>query len=262
MWQDLLQTIIKMNQNMTRFFCFKAVTLLLLGVNLSSCASFNNQQDPLESINRTVFEFNEVIDDKVLEPVARGYKWVVPDPIEMVVGNFFSNLNDVVVTANSILQLNFSSALASSTRVLINTTFGMLGMIDIASDISMASDIDISKRNEDFGQTMGHYGVASGPYLVLPFLGPSSLRDAVGIGVDSFFADPVTTGVYLNSIDAAIRIPVGGARALDTRAQLLDVEKTLEEAALDKYEFIRDAYLQRRHSLVHNGNLPSADEAE
>ncbi len=192
---------------------------------------------------------------------ARGYKKVMPDPLELMVGNFFSNLNDVVVITNSILQLNYESALATSARLLINTTFGVFGLIDIASDISAASDVNLSKRNEDFGQTLGRYGIGSGPYVVLPFLGPSSVRDTFGIAVDSFFVDPVTQGVtsvFLNNVSyinsTALRLPVAAARAVDTRAQLLDVEKTLEEAALDKYEFMRDAYLQRRTSLVNNSS--------
>lgn len=249
---------------MINFIRFKATTILMLGLFLTGCASTNtnNQKDyrdPLEPMNRAVFNFNEMVDNNVFEPVARGYKKVTPDPIEMVVGNFFSNLNDVVVLSNSILQLNYESALVSSARLLINTTFGIFGMIDIASDIGAANDVNLSKRNEDFGQTLGRYGIGSGPYIVLPFLGPSSLRDAVGVGVDSFFMDPVTQGVtgifvndvaYLNSV--ALRLPVAAARTINTRAQLLDVEKTLEEAALDKYEFMRDAYLQRRTSLVNN----------
>jgi len=243
---------------------FRIATLLIVGIFLTGCATVENRHDPLESMNRSVFEFNEVLDDKIMEPVARGYRAVVPDPVEMVIGNFFSNLNDVVVTANSLLQLNFPSAAASGTRVLINTTFGMLGLVDIASDISNASDIDISKRNEDFGQTLGYYGVGTGPYLVLPFMGPSTVRDVVGIGVDGYFADPVTSVFTLKhidhslhkNIDAAVRVPVTALRAVDARAELLDAEKILEEAALDKYEFIRDAYLQRRNSLVHNGDVP------
>ncbi|SER35969.1 phospholipid-binding lipoprotein MlaA [Nitrosomonas sp. Nm51] len=240
----------------------RIILLVLFSAYLSGCASTQNQPDPLESMNRAVFEFNEIVDDKVIEPVARNYKRFVPKPIQLVVGNAFSNANDVVVTANSILQLNFESAAASATRFLINTTFGLFGAIDIASDISEASDINISKRNEDFGQTMGRYGVATGPYLVIPFLGPSTLRDAVGVGVDSLVAHPVTTIVYLNSVDAldaAIRTPVAVGMALDARAQLLDVDKTLEEAALDKYEFVRDAYLQRRDSLVNNEDVELAD---
>jgi phospholipid-binding lipoprotein MlaA len=242
---------------MINFIRFKASAFLVLGLFLTACASTNNQSDPLESMNRAVFDFNETLDEKIFEPVARGYKKVVPDPIEMMIGNFFSNIDDAVVTGNSILQLNYESALASSARVLINTTFGIFGLIDIASDITAASDVNLSKRNEDFGQTLGHYGIGSGPYLVLPLLGPSSVRDAVGIGVDGYFANPITTGIYLNNInyvDAALRVPVATGRALDMRAQLLDVEKTLEEAALDKYEFLRDAYLQRRKSLVNNSD--------
>ncbi|MBY0474778.1 MAG: VacJ family lipoprotein [Nitrosomonas sp.] len=244
----------------------KIVAILLAGVFLTGCAStkFNNENgpyDPLEPMNRAVFSFNEMVDDNVFEPVARGYKKVMPDPLELVVGNFFSNLNDVVVITNSILQLNYESALATGARLLINTTFGIFGLIDIASDISAASDVNLSKRNEDFGQTLGHYGIGSGPYVVLPLLGPSSVRDTFGIAVDSFFMDPVTqgvTGVFLHNVDyinsTAVRIPIAAARAVDTRAQLLDVEKTLEEAALDKYEFMRDAYLQRRTSLVNNSS--------
>ena len=238
--------------------------LMVLVILLTGCATTSNNvqrstNDPLESMNRAVFNFNEMVDNKVMEPVARGYKMVMPDPLEMMIGNFFSNLNDVVVTTNAILQLNPEVALASSTRLLINTTFGVFGIIDIASDISAVSDINISKRNEDFGQTLGRYGVSSGPYIVLPFLGPSSLRDTVGIAVDSFFMDPVTqgiTGIFVNHVaylnNVAVRTPIASTRTIHNRAQLLDAEKTLEEAALDKYEFMRDAYLQRRTSLINN----------
>jgi len=245
---------------------FKAIACLVLGLLLTGCASTktNNQNgpyDPLEPMNRAVFNFNEMVYDNVFDPVARGYKKVTPDPIELVVGNFFSNLNDVVVITNSVLQLNYKSALASSTRLLINTTFGIFGLIDIASDLSAASDINLNKRNEDFGQTLGHYGIGSGPYIVLPLLGPSSARDTFGIAVDGFFIDPVTQGVtgvfmkdvaYLNT--TALRLPVATARTINARAQFLDDDKTLEEAALDKYEFTRDAYLQRRTSLVNNSS--------
>ncbi|MBY0484929.1 VacJ family lipoprotein [Nitrosomonas sp.] len=245
---------------------FKAIACLVLSLLLTGCASTktNNQNgpyDPLEPMNRAVFNFNEMVYDNVFDPVARGYKKVTPDPVELVVGNFFSNLNDVVVITNSVLQLNYKSALASSTRLLINTTFGIFGLIDIASDISAASDINLNKRNEDFGQTLGHYGIGSGPYIVLPLLGPSSARDTFGLAVDSFFMDPVTqgvTGVFMKNVDyineVALRLPVATARTINARAQFLDDDKTLEEAALDKYEFTRDAYLQRRTSLVNNSS--------
>ncbi len=245
---------------------FKAYACLVLGLLLTGCASTktndqNGPYDPLEPMNRAVFNFNEMVYDNVFDPVARGYKKVTPDPVELVVGNFFSNLNDVVVITNSVLQLNYKSALASSTRLLINTTFGIFGLIDIASDISAASDINLNKRNEDFGQTLGHYGIGSGPYIVLPLLGPSSARDTFGLAVDSFFMDPVTqgvTGVFMKNVDyinaVALRLPVATARTINARAQFLDDDKTLEEAALDKYEFTRDAYLQRRTSLVNNSS--------
>ena len=242
----------------------KAIALLISGLFLTGCASTNSNtqsspNDPLESVNRSIFNFNEMAYDNVLDPAVRGYKRIMPDPLELVVGNFFSNLNDVVVITNSILQLNYESALATGARLFVNTTFGLFGMIDIASDIAAASDVNLAKRNEDFGQTLGRYGIASGPYIVLPLLGPSSVRDAFGIAVDSFFMDPVTQGVtgvfmnhvsYLNSTE--LRFPVAVAKAADLRAQFLEQDKTLEEAALDKYEFVRDAYLQRRTSLVNN----------
>lgn len=266
LWQDSLTKYTKINLIMKHISRLGVSVLLLVPFLLSGCTSVENKHDPLESMNRAIFEFNEVVDDKVMEPVARGYRAVVPDPIEMVVGNFFSNLNDVVVGANSLLQLKFGDALASGTRVLINTTFGMLGMVDIASDISIASDIDIRKRDEDFGQTLGRYGIGNGPYLVLPFLGSSTVRDTVGIGVDGFFMNPVSS-IFLNdipnvSIGSEVRLPVGAGRAIDARAQLLDEERILEEAALDKYEFIRDSYLQNRKSLVRDGNASEIDYGE
>lgn len=220
---------------------FKVTAYLVLGLFLTGCASTktsdqNGPYDPLEPMNRAVFNFNEMVYDNVFDPVARGYKKVTPDPIELVVGNFFSNLNDVVVITNSVLQLNYKSALASSTRLLINTTFGIFGLIDIASDISAASDINLNKRNEDFGQTLGHYGIGSGPYIVLPLLGPSSVRDTFGIAVDGFFMDPVTqgvTGVFMNNVDylntTALRLPVASARTINARAQFLMTIKHLRK---------------------------------
>jgi phospholipid-binding lipoprotein MlaA len=238
----------------------KILILMLSGCALTACATVNDPRDPLESINRAVFSFNEKLDEVVLEPVAKGYRAVTPEPIEMIVGNFFSNLNDVVITANSLLQLKFLAAAASSTRVLINTTFGLLGAVDLASHISQVSDIDISKRNEDFGQTLGYYGVGSGPYLVLPVLGPSTVRDAVGIGVDSVIFHPARSSIYTDFDLWTVRAPVTTAEIIDRRAQMLDLDKSLEEAALDKYEFVRDAFLQRRESLIRDGALPPRED--
>lgn len=264
---------------MINIFRTKIIAIVISGLFLTGCASIgtntntSNAQDapydPLESMNRSIFNFNEMVYDNVFDPAARTYKRIMPDPLELVVGNFFSNLNNVVVITNSVLQLNYESALASSARLFVNTTFGIFGMIDIASDISAVSDINLNKRNEDFGQTLGHYGLASGPYIVLPFLGPSSARDAFGLAVDSFFMDPISqgvTGVFMNNVDyinsPELRFPVAAAYAIDKRAQFLDEDKTLEEAALDKYEFIRDAYLQRRVSLINNSEEPKEDKVK
>ncbi|MXS86446.1 VacJ family lipoprotein [Nitrosomonas sp. HPC101] len=241
--------------------CFREfMVALLLGGVLSGCATADNRYDPLESMNRAVFSFNEQLDEFVAEPVARGYQRFVPSPLRMIVGNFFSNLDDVVVAANALLQLKFMDAMASTTRVVINTTFGMLGAIDLASDITQVSDIDISKRNEDFGQTLGFYGVGSGPYLVLPVLGPSTVRDAVGLGVDSTFIHPARA-IYTDFDLLTVRFPVATLEFIDRREQLLGLDKTLEEASLDKYEFVRDAYLQRRNSLIQSNGTPSEEES-
>lgn len=210
-----------------------------------------SRRDPWESTNRAVFKFNESVDDYVFRPVAKGYKWLMPDPLEVAVGNVFSNLNDIPVTLNNLLQLKFNNALTSSTRLLLNSTFGLAGIVDLASGIG------IEKHDEDFGQTLGYHGVSSGPYVVLPFLGPSSARDAGGRVLD-LAADPVFVGSFF--VAPFIGPIVGGSRATDARAGLLSSEKTLDEAALDKYEFVRDAYLQRRRSLVHDGNPPKSEE--
>lgn len=204
-------------------------------------------------MNRAVFKFNESADDYVFRPIAEGYRWVMPDPLEVAVGNVFSNLNDIPVTINNLLQFKFSNALTSSTRLLLNTTFGLAGIVDLASGIGF------EKHDEDFGQTLGYHGVGSGPYVVLPFLGPSSARDAGGRVLD-MAADPVFVGSFF--VAPFIGPIVGGSRAADARANLLKSEKTLDEAALDKYEFMREAYLQRRRNLVHDGNPPKSEEDE
>ncbi len=246
---------------MSRLAPFKLPALLLMGFVLTGCATTKNQkdslefaqQDPYESGNRAVFKFNEMVDNNVMEPVARGYKAAVPGPIRSMVSNIRSNFDDIGVTVNSLLQLKFANAATSSGRMVVNSTFGLGGIIDLASDMGL------EKRKEDFGQTLGFYGVPSGPYLMLPLLGPSSLRDAGALVVDSAL-DPIVVGSFF--VAPFIGPVVNAARATDQRADLLDTDKTLEEAALDKYEFLRDAYLQRRRSLVFDGNPPrrKADE--
>ena len=219
--------------------------LLLLGFFLSGCATPHNRKDPLEPFNRAMFGFNEAVDDAILKPVAKGYKAVTPEPIEMMIGNFFSNIDDIVVMINDLLQLKLIEALSDGGRVLINSTIGLFGVVDVASPIGL------EKRNEDFGQTLGRYGIANGPYLVLPFLGSSSLRDTAGLVVDRNVTDPLYRINHIRTRNQALAL-----KFTDARARLLDAEKTLEDAALDKYEFMRDAYLQRRRNLVYDGDPP------
>lgn len=220
--------------------------ILLLGMLiLSGCASTSankNPKDPFEGFNRSIYQFNDTLDKAVLKPVAEGYKAVMPNRGQKMVHNFFSNIDDIFVTANDLLQLKFAQAASDFTRVWVNTTFGILGLFDVADKLE--------KHNEDFGQTLGYWGVGSGPYLVLPFLGPSTVRDGAGITVDSHY------GVIENIDDIRTRNSLWATNKLDQRVQLLDAEKIIEDTVVDRYSFIRDGYLMRRQSLVYDGDPP------
>jgi phospholipid-binding lipoprotein MlaA len=218
--------------------------LLLATLFLSACASSPaaNPKDPFEGFNRSMYKFNDVLDEAVLKPVAKGYKAVVPAPGQKMVHNFFSNIDDVFVTTNDLLQLKGKKAAADFTRVWVNTIFGLFGLFDVAHNLE--------KNNEDFGQTLGYWGVGSGPYLVLPFLGPSTVRDGAGLAVDSYY------GVIENLDDVALRNSLYVTSKIDLRAQLLDTEKIIEGTTMDRYSFIRDAYLMHRQSLVYDGDPP------
>ncbi|MEW5008324.1 MAG: VacJ family lipoprotein [Cycloclasticus sp.] len=218
---------------------------------LSGCASLSSQQenDPFESVNRGVYSFNEKADEYVLEPVAKGYQAITPDVVDTGVTNFFSNIDDVVVVVNDVLQLKFNQALSDLGRVVVNSTIGVLGFMDVATDMGMP------KHHEDFGQTLGVYGVGTGPYVVLPLLGPSTLRDTLGLFADSF-VDPVA---QINDSDVMWSAIV--LEGVDLRADLISSKKILDQASLDPYEFLRSGYFQRREYLVFDGN-PPMDEDE
>ena len=227
------------------FMSSTRIYLLLISLALGGCASTQrekNPQDPLEPFNRSVYKFNDAVDKAVLKPVAKGYNTVIPEPGKIMVRNFFSNLDDIIVTINDLLQLKFAQAASDGTRVIFNSTFGVLGLINITDRLE--------KHNEDFGQTLGYWGVSSGPYVVLPFFGPRTVRDSVGLYVDSY-ASPIR---LIPNIPTRNEMYV--TRTISLRAGLLDQEKILDEAAIDRYAFIRDAYLQQRQSLVYDGNPP------
>jgi phospholipid-binding lipoprotein MlaA len=214
---------------------------------LGGCASVGQPHDPLEPINRAVYQFNDKVDIVVLKPVAQAYREVMPQFVRTGVHNFFSNINDVIVALNNLLQGKFANAVNDFGRIVINTSVGMLGIFDVATPAGL------EKNNEDFGQTLGYWGVGSGPYLVLPFFGPSNVRDAVGLFVD-FKTDPVT---YVDPVRT--RNVMWGTRIVNRRSELLDTTDLLEAAALDPYEFVRDAYFQRRRHLIYDGKPPPED---
>lgn len=203
-----------------------------------------NPADPFEPFNRGVSSFNDRIDDAVFRPAATAYRQILPSPVRTGVNNFFGNLSDVWSFANSVLQLKLQHSAETFMRVNVNTVFGLGGLLDIASEAG------IDRHSEDFGQTLGRWGVPSGPYLVLPLLGPSTLRDTAALPIDS-------QGDLLGQIgDIPVRNSLYVLRVIDIRANLLRAGQLLGDAALDKYSFTRDAFLQRRRNDVFDGNLP------
>jgi phospholipid-binding lipoprotein MlaA len=216
-----------------------AAALLLTG-----CATTQNPQDPLEGYNRTVYRFNDAVDRSVLKPTATAYQNVAPSFVQTGVNNFFGNLSDAWSAVNNLLQGKPEAGMGDVTRVAVNSTFGIFGLLDIASEAG------IPKHNEDFGQTLGVWGVPSGPFLMLPILGPSTVRDTAALPAD-FQGD-----VWAYKQPVNWRNVGAGVRVVDKRANLLDAGNLLEDAALDRYEFIRDGYMQRRQSQVYDGNVP------
>ncbi len=221
--------------------------VISLGV-LGGCASTNDPRDPLEPINRGVYQFNDGVDTMFLKPVAEVYQAIIPPVARTGVSNVFANINDVVVALNNLLQGKVTEALSDVGRVLINTTAGLFGLFDVATPVGL------EKHDEDFGQTLGYWGLGDGPYLVLPLLGPSNLRDTAGRVVD-YNTDPVT---YIEP--TRDRNQVQGLRLVSRRAELLSASRLLSVAALDEYEFVREAYLQRRRNLIYDGNPPREKE--
>ena len=223
----------------------RALLCLLL---VSGCATVEGEldpRDPWEGFNRGVYRFNETFDEYVAQPVARAYVAVLHQEIRTRVSNFFSNIQDLLIGANNFLQGKFEDGVNDWARFAFNSTIGLFGIHDVASDFP-----GLEKHNEDFGQTLGRWGAGSGPYLILPFLGSSTVRDAAGTAVD-WAVQPVGE---VRPIE--LRNTLYGLYFVDTRAQLLEASRILEEAALDKYVFQRDAYLQRRRSLIYDGRPP------
>lgn len=234
--------------------------LVLWALSLGGCATITSfsaskmaastgptteQTDPWERFNRAVFGFNEALDVTLVKPLAETYRAVVPRWLRKSVDNVFGNISDVWSTANLLLQLKPKAALEMGMRVATNTVFGVFGILDVAEEVGL------ERRSEDFGQTLGVWGVSSGPYLVLPLLGPSTVRDASARVLDSKFGSTQLTFREVRDRNGAMVLD-----AVQTRVNLLNASRVLDEVALDKYTFLRDAYLARRRSQVYDGEPP------
>lgn len=223
------------------------VAVLVSGLMMTSPAALadGHEVDPWEGYNRVMFGFNEGLDKYALKPITLGYKAITPDLVETGVSNFFDNISDVGSLLNNILQTKFEAAGEDLARVSFNSTFGLGGVLDVATPMG------IEEHNEDFGQTLGYWGMSSGPYLVLPLFGPSNVRDTGGLIVDTI------TSPISNIEDDSARYAVTGLQAIDTRSGLLEAEKLITG---DRYTFIRDAYLQRREFSINDGQSEDYDD--
>ncbi len=232
------------------------IILMVAGILMVTGCATQANRDPLEGINRGVYKFNDVTDKVVFKPVATVYKAITPSPIRKGVNNFFNNIGSVISTVNNLLQFKFSDAFTEAGRFVINSTFGIAGLIDVAG----MDKIPVHK--EDFGQTLGKWGAGNGAYLVLPFLGPSSVRDTAGLVVDIYAFDPITY-VHREGEVAAHHV-LRGVQFLDKRTELLDAKDIVDDASLDPYAFMRDAYLQRRNTQINDGvvSAPTNDGFE
>ncbi|HSV47399.1 MAG TPA: VacJ family lipoprotein [Ramlibacter sp.] len=215
---------------------------------LAGCASPRNPRDPLEPFNRQVMKFNEGVDAVVLKPTATAYKEYVPPLLRTGVSNFFGNLTDAWSAVNSLLQGRVQNAGDNLFRVHVNTLFGMGGVFDVASELN------IERHREDLGQTLGRWGVPAGPFIMLPLLGPSTLRDAIALPVDRRF------DLIQNVDNGSLRNSIYALRLVDVRSNLLRAGDVLDQAALDKYSFTRDAHLQRRRAEIFETTGDGSDE--
>lgn len=237
---------------MSKYLTTSVATLALLvasAVMLGGCATSGNPKDPIEGFNRAMFTFNEGVDKALIKPAAQGYEAALPLPLRTGVSNFFANIADVFISVNNLLQGKPAEAASDMGRVVVNSTIGILGLFDVASDLGM------EKHDEDFGQTFGRWGVGDGAYVVLPLYGPHTARDVVGEVID-LKVDPVA---HVDNIPTRNVLLV--TRLIRDRAVQLPADKLIEEAALDKYSYIRDAYLQRRRFKIYDGNPPRETDA-
>lgn len=233
-----------------RVLAWVVLALALHGCASAPFGSLAKATDPFEPMNRSIYQFNDALDRNVLKPVATTYTEVAPKPVRRGVSNFFGNLEDAWSTVNNFLQGKGTDGLESLARVAVNTVAGLFGLFDVASPLGL------ERHTEDFGQTLGSWGVGAGPYLVLPLLGPSTLRDTAALSLD--WPGDLVTGVT----DIGARNTLYLTRTVNTRANYLRATDLVDQSALDPYSFVRDSFLQRRRSLVLDGNLPETRDPD
>jgi phospholipid-binding lipoprotein MlaA len=219
----------------------RRIGALAIAVTLAGCATTNNPQDPFEDFNRAMFSFNDKLDQAALKPAAIAYRNVLPSFVQTAIGNFFGNIGDVWTAVNNLLQGKGADGFSDVMRVAVNSTLGLGGLLDIGSEAGM------QKHKQDFGVTLGTWGIESGPYVVLPFLGSTTLRDTVALPVD------IQGDLWHYQYPVWVRNTGSVVRVIDQRSVVLDASNLIEDAALDRYEFVRDAYLQRRANKINDG---------
>ena len=226
----------------TRVFLVTACLFILGG-----CATTGDgdPRDPFEGFNRGVYSFNQGMDKVLFDPVGKIYQAITPDIVDRGVTNFFSNLNDIAVVVNDLLQFKINQALSDTTRFIFNSTIGILGFFDVSSHM------DLPKHDEDFGQTLATWGIGAGPYVIVPFFGPTTFRDATGFIVDRGVLNPI---FYVD--DDLLKASLLSLNYIDFKADLLSAKKLLGDAALDEYEFVKNAYFEKRKSQINDSEVP------
>ena len=236
---------------MPAYFRLALVTLLFFSLTACAASTGNrspNPDDPWEGFNRSMFSFNEGLDRVLIKPMAKGYDVVMPTPLNTIITNFFNNIDDLMIAVNNLLQGKVTDSLSDLGRVVVNSTLGIGGLIDVATGMNL------EKHDEDFGQTFARWGLGEGAYVVLPVFGSRTVRDSFGLAAD-LPLDPVS---WVNP--DILRFSMVGLRQVDARADLFSAEKVVEAGAIDKYSYLRDAYLQRRQYLIYDGQPPREEE--
>lgn len=235
-------------RNITRMFLLGLLTILFTGCATTGSA---DSRDPFEGFNRGMYSFNEAMDNALFDPLGKVYQAITPEFVDEGVTNFFNNLNDIAVVANDLLQFKINQALSDTVRFIFNSTAGILGFFDVSSPIGMP------KHDEDFGQTLAVWGVGAGPYVMVPFFGPTTIRDATGFIVDQGLLNPV---FYVD--DAGFKAGLLTLNYVDFKADLLSAKKLVGEAALDEYDFLKNAYFEKRASQISDGVVTDYSEDE